>query len=178
MLDDDLRRRTIIVNGVSKTYAMTGWRIGYLAAPAEVAAAVTRVQSQSTSNPTSIAQKAALAALTGPQDCVRDMVVEFEKRLDHMIQRLESIPGVRATRPSGTFYLFANFSSYYGRGYDGQTIQGSMDLAAYLMDKVHLVAVPGAAFGEDSCLRLSYAASMAQIDQGLDRLSEALSHLT
>ncbi len=178
MLDDDLRRQTMIVNGVSKTYAMTGWRIGYLAAPAEVAAAVTRVQSQSTSNPTSIAQKAALAALAGPQDCVRDMVVEFEKRLDHMIQRLESIPGVRATRPSGTFYLFANFSSYYGRGYDGQTIQGSMDLAAYLMDKVHLVAVPGAAFGEDSCLRFSYAASMTQIDQGLDRLSEALSHLT
>ncbi|MGD8371217.1 MAG: pyridoxal phosphate-dependent aminotransferase [Syntrophobacterales bacterium] len=178
MLDDDLRRQTIIVNGVSKTYAMTGWRIGYLAAPAEVAAAVTRVQSQSTSNPTSIAQKAALAALVGPQDCVRDMVVEFEKRLDHMMQRLESIPGVRATKPSGTFYLFANLSSYYGRGYDGQTIQGSMDLAAYLMDKVHLVAVPGAAFGEDSCLRLSYAASMAQIDQGLDRLSEALTHLT
>jgi aspartate aminotransferase len=178
MLDEDLRRRTIIVNGVSKTYAMTGWRIGYLAAPAEVAAAVTRVQSQSTSNPTSIAQKAALAALAGPQDCVRDMVIAFEKRLDHMIQRLKSIPGVRSTRPSGTFYLFANFSSYYGMAYDGQPIQGSMDLAAYLMDKVHLVAVPGAAFGEDSCLRLSYAASMAQIDQGLDRLSEALTHLT
>ena len=177
MLGDDIKKQTIIVNGVSKTYAMTGWRIGYLAAPAEVAAAVTRVQSQSTSNPTSIAQKAALAALTGPQDCVVKMVAEFEKRLDHMFQRIEALPGAHAIRPTGTFYLFANFSSYYGSTCDGRDIQSSMDLSAYLMDKAHLALVPGVAFGEDSCLRLSYAVSMAQIDQGLDRLSEALSHL-
>ncbi len=177
MLGDDIKKQTIIINGVSKTYAMTGWRIGYLGAPAEVAAAVTRVQSQSTSNPTSIAQKAALAALTGPQDCVVKMVTEFEKRLDHMFQRIEALPGAHAVRPTGTFYLFANFSSYYGGAYDGRDIQGSMDLSAYLMDKAHLALVPGVAFGEDSCLRLSYAVSMGQIDQGLDRLSEALSHL-
>lgn len=177
MLGDDLQKHTIIVNGVSKTYAMTGWRIGYLAAPAEVAAAVTRLQSQSTSNPTSIAQKAALAALSGPQGCVDKMVAEFEKRLEHMIQRVEEIPGVRLTKPTGTFYLFANFSSYYGRSYSDQVIQGSLDLSAYLMEKAHLAVVPGVAFGEDSCLRLSYAVSMAQIDQGLDRLSEALSNL-
>ncbi len=177
MLGDEIKKQTIIVNGVSKTYAMTGWRIGYLAAPAEVAAAVTRVQSQSTSNPTSIAQKAALAALTGPQDCVVEMVTEFEKRLDHMFQRVEALPGVHATKPSGTFYLFANFSSYYSRTHNSHRIQGSLDLSAYLMDKAHLALVPGVAFGEDSCLRLSYAVSMAQIDQGLDRLSEALSHL-
>ncbi len=177
MLGEDLQRQTIIVNGVSKTYAMTGWRIGYLAAPAEVAAAVTRVQSQSTSNPTSIAQKAALAALSGPQDCVDKMVAEFEKRLEHMTQRVEKLPGVRVTKPTGTFYLFANFSSYYGRSYSDQVIQGSLDLSAYLMEKAHLAVVPGVAFGEDSCLRLSFAVSMAQIDQGLDRLSEALSNL-
>jgi aspartate aminotransferase len=177
MLGDDLKKQTLIINGVSKTYAMTGWRIGYLAAPAEVVAAVTRIQSQSTSNPTSIAQKAALAALSGPQGCVMRMVAEFEKRRDHMLRRLEALPGVHAIKPTGTFYLFANFSSYYGRTYDGQNIQGSLDLSTYLMDKAHLAVVPGVAFGEDSCLRLSYAVSMAQIDQGLDRISEALSHL-
>lgn len=177
MLSNDLQKKTIIVNGVSKTYAMTGWRVGYLAGPAEVVAAVTRVQSQSTSNPTSIAQKAALAALTGPQDCVEEMVAAFDKRLDHMMQRLQELPEVRVKRPTGTFYLFTNFSSYYGRAYEGQTILGSLDLAAYLMDTVHLAAVPGIAFGEDSCLRLSFAVSMEQIDQGMDRLNRALSEL-
>jgi aspartate aminotransferase len=177
MLSNELQKKTIIVNGVSKTYAMTGWRVGYLAGPAEVVAAVTRVQSQSTSNPTSIAQKAALAALTGPQDCVEKMVAAFDKRLDHMMQRLQELPEVRVTRPTGTFYLFTNFASYYGRAYEGQIIRGSLDLAAYLMDKVHLAVVPGVAFGEDSCLRLSFAVSMEQIDQGVDRLNRALSDL-
>ncbi|MCG6917087.1 MAG: pyridoxal phosphate-dependent aminotransferase [Deltaproteobacteria bacterium] len=177
MLGDDLRKQTIIVNGVSKTYAMTGWRIGYLAGPAEVVGAVTKIQSQSTSNPNSIAQKAAVAALTGPQHCVDEMVAAFEKRRDHMTSRLESLPGVKVIRPTGTFYIFVNFSSYYGRVYDDQVIGGSLDLSAYLMDKVHLAVVPGVAFGEDSCLRFSFAISMEQIDQGLDRLSEALTAL-
>jgi aspartate aminotransferase len=178
MLSDELKRSTIVVNGVSKSYAMTGWRIGYLAAPKEVAAAVSRVQSQSTSNPTSIAQKAALAALTGPQDCVEMMVREFERRRNHMIKRLEEMPGVGVFEPGGTFYLFGNFSSYFNLTHADQTIQGSLDLSAYLMDKAHLAVVPGMAFGEDSCLRLSFALSMSQIDEGLDRLSEALSQLT
>ena len=177
MVGDDLRKQTIIVNGVSKTYAMTGWRIGYLAGPAEVVGAVTKIQSQSTSNPNSIAQKAAVAALTGPQNCVDEMVAAFEKRRDHMTSRLESLPGVRIIRPTGTFYIFANFSSHYGRAYDDQVIGGSLDLSAYLMDKVHLAVVPGVAFGEDSCLRFSFAISMEQIDQGIDRLSEALTAL-
>jgi aspartate aminotransferase len=177
MVSEDLRKQTIIVNGVSKTYAMTGWRIGYLAGPAEVVGAVTKIQSQSTSNPNSIAQKAAVAALTGPQQCVDEMVAAFEKRRDHMTSRLESLPGVRVVRPTGTFYIFANFSSYYGRAYDDQVIGGSLDLAAYLMDKVHLAVVPGVAFGEDNCLRFSFAISMEQINQGVDRLSEALTAL-
>jgi len=177
MISEELRKQTIIVNGVSKTYCMTGWRIGYLAGPAEVAGAVTKIQSQSTSNPNSIAQKAATAALTGPQHCVNEMVAAFEKRRDHMTSRLESLPGVRVIRPTGTFYIFANFSSYYGRAYDDQVIGSSLDLSAYLMDKVHLAVVPGVAFGEDSCLRFSFAISMEQIDQGMDRLSEALSAL-
>jgi aspartate aminotransferase len=177
MVGDDLRKQTIIVNGVSKTYAMTGWRIGYLAGPAEVVGAVTKIQSQSTSNPNSIAQKAAVAALMGPQNCVDEMVAAFEKRRDHMTSRLESLPGVRVIKPTGTFYIFANFSSYYGRVYADQVIGGSLDLSAYLMDKVHLAVVPGMAFGEDSCLRFSFAISMEQIDQGVDRLSEALNAL-
>jgi aspartate aminotransferase len=105
------------------------------------------------------------------------MVAAFEKRRDHMTSRLESLPGVRVIRPTGTFYIFANFSSYYGRAYDDQVIGSSLDLSAYLMDKVHLAVVPGVAFGEDSCLRFSFAISMEQIDQGMDRLSEALSAL-
>lgn len=177
MVSEELRNQTIIVNGVSKTYCMTGWRIGYLAGQAEVVAAVTKIQSQSTSNPNSIAQKAAVAALTGPQHCVDEMVVAFKTRRDHMISRLESLPGVRVIRPTGTFYIFANFSSYYGRAYDDQVIGGSLDLSAYLMDKVHLAVVPGVAFGEDSCLRFSFAISKEQIDRGMDRLSEALSAL-
>lgn len=178
MLGEELRKQTIIVNGVSKTYAMTGWRIGYLAGPPEVVGAVTKIQSQSTSNPNSIAQKAAVAALAGPQHCVDEMVAAFEKRRDHMTSRLESLPGVRVIRPTGTFYIFANFSSYFGRAYDDQVIGGSLDLSAYLMDKVHLAVVPGVAFGEDSCLRFSFAISMEQIDQGMDRLSEALTALS
>jgi aspartate aminotransferase len=177
MLGEELRKQTIIVNGVSKTYAMTGWRIGYLAGPAEVVGAVTKIQSQSTSNPNSIAQKAAVAALAGPQDCVDEMVAAFEKRRDHMTSRLESLPGVRVMRPTGTFYIFANFSSYYGRAHDDQVIGGSLDLSAYLMDKVHLAVVPGVAFGEDSCLRFSFAISVEQIDRGMDRLREALTAL-
>jgi aspartate aminotransferase len=177
MISEELRKQTIIVNGVSKTYCMTGWRIGYLAGPAEVVGAVTKIQSQSTSNPNSIAQKAAVAALTGPQHCVDEMVASFEKRRDHMTSRLESLPGVRVIRPTGTFYVFANFSSYYGRAYDDRVIRSSLDLSAYLMDKVHLAVVPGVAFGEDSCLRFSFAVSMEQIDQGIARLTEALAAL-
>jgi aspartate aminotransferase len=177
MISEELRKQTLIVNGVSKTYCMTGWRIGYLAGPAEVVGAVTKIQSQSTSNPNSIAQKAAVAALTGPQHCVDEMVASFEKRRDHMTSRLESLPGVRVIRPTGTFYVFANFSSYYGRACDDRVIGSSLDLSGYLMDKVHLAVVPGVAFGEDSCLRLSFAVSMEQIDQGMARLTEALAAL-
>jgi aspartate aminotransferase len=178
MLSDELRKQTIIVNGVSKTYAMTGWRIGYLAATAEVAAAVTRIQSQSTSNPSSIAQKAAVAALAGPQDSVGEMVAAFTRRRDHMLRRLKDIPGVQVTRPLGAFYLFPNLSWYYGRSHKGRSLRGSLDLADYLMDTIHLAVVPGIAFGEDSCVRLSFATSMEQIDRGLDRLSEALAELS
>lgn len=177
MLTAELRQQTVIVNGVSKTYAMTGWRIGYLAASVEIAATVNRIQSQNTSNPNSIAQKAALAALTGPQDCVSRMVVEYDHRRRHMLARLAAIPDLRITKPSGAFYIFVNTSAYLGRTYREKTLAGSLDLASYLLDEVHLATVPGVAFGDDRCLRFSYALPMAQIDRGLDRLSAALARL-
>ena len=177
MLGGELRRQTIIVNGVSKTYAMTGWRIGYLAAVREIAAAVNRLQSQNTSNPNSIAQKAAVAALTGPQGCVGRMVAEYDRRRRHMLTRLAAIPDLGVTRPSGTFYIFVNASAYLGRSYQGKTLTGSVELASYLLDEAHLATVPGIAFGDDRCLRFSYALPMAQIDRGLDRLAGALARL-
>jgi len=177
MLGGELRRQTIIVNGVSKTYAMTGWRIGYLAAVREIAAAVNRLQSQNTSNPNSIAQKAAVAALTGPQECVGRMVAEYDRRRRHMLTRLAAVPDLGVTRPSGTFYIFVNASAYLGRSHQGKTMTGSVELASYLLDEAHLATVPGLAFGDDRCLRFSYALSMAEIDRGLDRLAGALARL-
>jgi len=178
MLGGELRRQTVIVNGVSKTYAMTGWRIGYLAAVREIAAAVNRLQSQNTSNPNSIAQKAAVAALTGPQECVGQMVAEYDRRRRHMLTRLAAIPDLGITRPGGAFYVFVNASAYCGRSHQGNAMTGSVELASYLLDEAHLATVPGIAFGDDRCLRLSYALPMAQIDRGLDRLTGALARLS
>ncbi|MBP1725469.1 MAG: aspartate aminotransferase [Deltaproteobacteria bacterium] len=177
MLGAELRRQTVIVNGVSKTYAMTGWRIGYLAAVGEIAGAVNRLQSQNTSNPNSIAQKAAVAALTGPQECVGRMVAEYDRRRQHMLTRLAAIPDLSITRPSGAFYMFVNASAYLGRSHQRKTMTGSVELASYLLDEAHLATVPGIAFGDDRCLRFSYALPMAQIDRGLDRLAGALARL-
>jgi aspartate aminotransferase len=168
----------VIVNGVSKTYAMTGWRIGYLAASREIAAAVNRIQSQNISNPNSIAQKAALAALAGPQDCVAQMVAEYDPRRGHRLGRLASIPDLRITRPSGAFYIFVNVSAHLGRTYKGKTMGGSLKLASYLLDETHLATVPGVAFGDDRCLGFSYALPLSLIDQGLDRLTQALARLS
>ncbi|MFP3869826.1 MAG: pyridoxal phosphate-dependent aminotransferase [Syntrophobacteria bacterium] len=178
MLGNELKKQTITVNGVSKTYAMTGWRIGYLAGSAQVAGAVSRIQSQSTSNPGSIAQKAAVAALKGPQDSVDRMVREYDKRRRYMVSRLDSMPDVHVHKPSGAFYVFANFAPYFGSSYNGNEIKGSVDLASYLLENAHIAVVPGVAFGEDNCLRFSYATSLSHIEQGLTRASEALSRLS
>jgi len=161
---------TITVNGVSKTYAMTGWRIGYAAGPKAVIDAAGRLQSQSTSNPTSIAQKAAVTALQGDQSCVAQMVAEYDKRRQHIVQRLNAIPGVSCIEPLGAFYAFPRVSGLYGKTCEGTTIDGSFTLANLLLDKARLAIVPGAAFGDDDFIRLSYATSLAAIDKGLDRL--------
>jgi aspartate aminotransferase len=174
MLSPRLKERTLVVNGVSKTYAMTGWRIGYVAGPKEVIGAINKIQSHSTSNPTSIAQKASVAALRGSQDFVAVMVAEFDKRRSYIVDRLKALPGVKTALPKGAFYVFPNFSAYYGRKFGDRVISGSLDLADYLLEKGQIAVVPGVAFGEDGCLRFSYATSQAQIEKGLDRLENAL----
>jgi aspartate aminotransferase len=173
-LSDELKRLSVVVNGVSKSYAMTGWRIGYLAASEEIVANVTKYQSQNTSNPTSIAQKAAVEALNGPQDSVAVMVREFQKRRDVIVKRLNAIDGVTCLNPQGAFYVFPNVSAYYGRSYGGKTIHSSAELATYLLDESDVALVPGADFGHDGHIRLSYATSMAQIEKGIERIRQAL----
>lgn len=169
-----LKERVIVVNGVSKTYAMTGWRIGYAAGPAEIISAMTKLQSQSTSNPTSIAQKAAVEALNGPQDAIAKMVVEFEKRRTYIIERLNAIPGVSCFKSTGAFYAFPNISRIYGKSYEGMTINNSSDFAGYLLEHAKVALVPGIAFGADNYARLSYATSMENIKKGLDRIEDAV----
>ena len=173
----EAKGNTLVVNGVSKTYAMTGWRIGYLAGPEAVVKAATKIQSQSTSNPNAIAQKAALAALTGPQDCVRKMAAVFKERRDFVMARLGAMPGVECVNPNGAFYVFPDLSSYYDMEIDGRKIDGSLALADYLLDKARVAAVPGIAFGDDRFIRFSYAADIKTLKEGMDRLEAALNAL-
>jgi len=177
-LGEEIRKRTIIVHGVAKTYAMTGWRIGYTAGSEEIISAMNNIQSQSTSNPTSIAQKASVEALIGPQDEVGKMVSAFAQRRNYIVDRLNKIEGVSCYKPIGAFYVFPNFSHYYGRTYQGKKINNSTDLADFFLDVARVAVVPGVEFGADPFERLSYATSMEDIHEGLDRIEEALKKLS
>jgi aspartate aminotransferase len=177
-LGEEIKKMTIIVHGVAKTYAMTGWRIGYTAGPEEIISAMNNIQSQSTSNPTSIAQKASVEALMGPQDEVQKMVSAFAQRRNYIVDRLNEIPGVSCYKPSGAFYVFPNFSEYYGKRYQGKRFGNSTDLADYLLDVAKVAVVPGVEFGADPFERLSYATSMEDIREGLDRIEKALKQLS
>jgi len=176
-LSDKIRNRSVIVNGVSKAYSMTGWRIGYAAGPQEIISAMAKVQSHSTSNANSIAQKAAVEALTGGQEATARMVAEFWKRRDFMMGKLSCIPGISCYRPQGAFYLFPNVSSYYSAEYGDTKICNSQDLALYLLQEAKVAVVPGGAFGADDNIRLSYATSVENIDKGTDRIAEAMAKL-
>jgi len=174
----ELKSRTIVVNGVSKTYAMTGWRIGYACGPKELMGAMTKMQSQSTSNATSIAQKASVEALNGSQDAVAAMCVEFEKRRTYIVDRLNAMPGVSCFKSNGAFYVFPNFSGCYGKSTPaGKKIENSSDFAAYLLEDAKVALVPGIAFGDDRYARLSYAISLENIKKGMDRIEEAIKNL-
>ena len=173
-----LRPRLVVINSLSKTYAMTGWRMGYTAAPVEVIKAMTVLQSQSTSNPTSIAQAAATAALEGPQGCVDEMAREFAARRDLVVRLLRQIPGVRTTVPGGAFYVFPDVSAFFGRRTaEGQPIASANDLAMYLLRQVAVASVPGEGFGAPAHVRLSYATSREALEQGIGRVGDALSRL-
>ena len=173
-VEERLYDQTLILNGVSKSFAMTGWRIGYSAGPKHIISAMTKIQSQSTSNPSSIAQKAALAAVTGPQDFPRQMRDIFRVRRDLIVQELRSIPGVTCVMPQGAFYVFPNFSAYYGRSVNGKKINDSVALADYLLEDALIAVVPGIAFGADDFIRFSFATSTQDIEEGMKRLREAM----
>jgi aspartate aminotransferase len=177
-IDPGVKEKTIVVNGLSKSYAMTGWRIGFAAGPKKIIKAMTNIQSQSTSNPSSISQKAAVEALTGPQDFISVMLAEFDKRRRFLISQLNSIPGIRCLTPTGAFYAFPNTSSFYGRSIKNRQIASSSDLALYLLEKANVALVHGGAFGDDHFIRLSYAASLDEIKKGVDRIREALDNLS
>jgi aspartate aminotransferase len=172
-----LRDRVIIVNGVSKTYSMTGWRIGYAAGPAALIKAMTNIQSQSTSNPTSIAQKASLAALNGPQDFIAMMTREFDTRRKYMVDRFNKIPGISCFMPTGAFYTFPNVAKLYGRKAGSHAVTDSNSFAAYLLESVNVAVVAGGGFGADNNIRLSYATSFENIEKGLDRIEKAVAAL-
>jgi len=176
-LDNDIKNKTIVVNGLSKAYAMTGWRIGYAAGPKEIIKAMTNIQSQSTSNPTSIAQKASVEALTGPQDFINTMLTEFDMRRKFLISELNSIPCMSCLTPTGAFYAFPNTSRIYGKSIDNRKISSSSDLALYLLEKAKVALVHGEAFGDDNYIRLSYATSINEIKKGVNRIREAVNKL-
>jgi len=169
--------KTIVVNGVSKTYAMTGWRIGYAAGPEEIIGAVNKIQSQNTSNPTSISQKAAWEAISGDQSKIPQMVAEFRKRRDFIVQALNDIDGIKCFSPEGAFYVFPDVSGLYGRSFQGKKIANSAELIDYLLDEANVAAVPGAAFGSDNHIRLSYATSLKNIEEGIRRIKNAAGKL-
>ena len=162
----DYKERMVVLGSLSKTYAMTGWRLGYALAPAPVVSAMAKLQSQSTSNPTSIVQKAAVAALKGPQDCVAQMRREYIELRDHVVKGLRSIPGVTCVQPEGAFYAYPNVSSFFRGG----KVKSASDVAGKLLREVYVATVPGEGFGTSDHIRVSYATSKAELDRGLERM--------
>lgn len=176
-LNPALRERTIIVNGVSKSYAMTGWRIGYALGASDVIAAASKIQSQSTSNPTSIAQFAALEAIRGPQDEVAAMVREFQRRRDVIVDRLNAIDGISCRKPEGAFYVFPNIGALLNKSNRGKKLSSPCDIADYLLEEAKVAAVPGEDFGSNAHIRFSYATSLEDIEKGCARIREAVRKL-
>ena len=173
----EIADRTIIVNGVSKAYAMTGWRIGFIAAPLWVAKATNKLQSQYTSGASSIAQKAAEAAYVGPQDCIEEMRIAFQRRRDLVVSLAREIPGIKVNEPQGAFYLFPEVSSYFGKKYGDKVINNAADLAMYLLEEGHVATVDGEAFCLPGYIRLSYATSDDNIREAMRRIKDALAKL-
>jgi len=172
------RRRTLLVNGVSKTYAMTGWRIGYTAGNADVIKAMTKLQGQSTSNPSSISQKAAVEAFLAPRAIVTDMVKEFARRMEFVVGELNAIPGVSCFRPRGAFYVFPDVSAHFGKSFGGKKLADSAAIAEFLLEEGKVAAVSGAPFGAEGHIRISFATSMENLKKATSRIREALAKLS
>ena len=172
-----MQERTIIVNGVSKAYAMTGWRIGFIAAPLWIVKGCNKLQGQYTSGPCSVSQIAALAAFDGDQQCVEDMRQAFLRRRDLIVSLARQIPGFEVNEPQGAFYIFPKVSALFGKQHNGKVIQDSMDLAIYLLEVGHVACVGGKAFGDDECIRMSYATSEDNIRKAFRRIDEAVRQL-
>lgn len=171
---EDIKKLTIIINGVSKSYAMTGWRIGYTASAPEIAKIISNVQSHASSNPCSISQAAALAAISGPQEMVEAMRQEFKVRRDYMVKRINSIPGVSCINPDGAFYVFMSIKDLLGKEIKGKVINNADEFCEWLLECSKVALVPGTGFGADGYVRWSYATSMQNIKEGLDRLEDFL----
>ncbi len=176
-LGDRIKQKTVIINGVSKSYAMTGWRIGFAAGPAEIIGGMAKMQSHTTSNACSIAQKASLEAFSGPQDEIQKMAAEFQRRRDICLAKLNDIPGFSCFKPPGAFYLFPNITAFFGREAAGTTLRGSQDMALYLLNEARVALVPGEAFGADDNIRLSYATSLENLEEAIERTAAALEKL-
>ncbi|MFI5323736.1 MAG: pyridoxal phosphate-dependent aminotransferase [Thermodesulfobacteriota bacterium] len=177
-LGEDIKKSTILVNGVSKTYSMTGWRIGYAAGDKEVISAMGKLQGQSTSNPTSISQSAALEAYRGSQKIIEERTREFERRKNYIVERLNSIPGIKCFSPQGAFYAFPNVSGYFSKHFNGKEINSSMSFTEFLLDEAKVAVVPGDSFGSDDHVRISFATSMENIVKGMDRIEETVKKLS
>lgn len=169
-LNDEIKKRTIVLNGMSKAYAMTGWRIGYTASEEVIAKIMSNIQSHATSNPNSIAQYASVDALNGPQDTIELMRKEFEKRRNYMVEKINSISNISCSKPDGAFYVMVNISKLIGKKINGFEIKNSVDLCAALLEAEKVAAIPGAGFGTDNYIRLSYATSLENIIEGLNRI--------
>lgn len=176
-LGTEIKKLTITVNGFSKAYSMTGWRLGYVAAEKEIVDAMEAIQSHSASNMVSFTQPAAVAALKGPQDVVDKMVAEFDRRRKYIVERLNAIDGIECTMPGGAFYVFPNVSGLFGRKYEDKVIDGSDAFCAFALEKARIATVAGSGFGADNYVRFSYATSIENIEKGMDRLAEAVAKL-
>jgi aspartate aminotransferase len=176
-LGKPVQEQTIVINGVSKTYSMTGWRIGYAAGSADLIAAMDKVQTQNVSNPVSFCQKAAVEALAGPQDSVQKMVNEFDRRRKYIVQRLNAMPGVKCAMPKGAFYVFPNITGLFGKKWGDRVISNSSDVTDMILEEAKVAVVAGSGFGNDHHIRFSYATSMVNIEKGMDRIQEALRKL-
>ncbi|WKV09061.1 pyridoxal phosphate-dependent aminotransferase [Thermoanaerobacterium sp. CMT5567-10] len=175
--NDEIKNLTIIINGMSKAYSMTGWRIGYSASNKEIASLISNIQSHMTSNPNTIAQYASVKALSTGNDIIKNMVNEFKKRRDYIVERINKINGLTCIKPQGAFYVIVNISKYIGMNISGKKINGSIDFANFVLEKAKVAVIPCLPFGNDNYIRLSYATSIKNIEEGLNRIENLLKNI-